>query len=262
MNFSIAPNKKVYFASDLHLMMAPDELSRCRELDFVQWLETIKSDAAAIFLLGDVFDFWHEYRHVVPRGFVRLLGKLAELTDSGIPIHFFTGNHDQWIRNYLPYELNINIYHKPTEFEINNKTFLIGHGHEVSLKNFIERVIHFFFSNRLFRMLFAMIHPFWGVSFGTNWSKNHRRRLGNVFPFKGVENELIYRYVKKIRAEKHYDFFVFGHRHLAMDIRAGENSRYINIGEWMEKQTFAVFDGKDMTLYSAKGEIDYLRIDS
>ena len=243
-------------------MMAPDELSRCRELDFVQWLDTIKGDAAAIFLLGDVFDFWHEYRYVVPRGFVRLLGKLAELTDSGIPIHFFSGNHDQWIRNYLSCELNINIYSKPTEFEINGKLFLIGHGHEVSQKNFTERVIHFSFTNRLFRTLFAMLHPFWGISFGKKWSKSHRRRYGTVLPFKGVENELIYRYVKKILAGKHYDFFLFGHRHLAMDIRVGENSRYINIGEWMEKQTFAVFDGKDMNLYSTKGEVDFLQIDA
>jgi len=242
-------------------MMAPDELSRRRELDFVQWLDTIKNDAAAIFLLGDVFDFWFEYRYVVPRGFVRLLGKLAELSDSGIPVHFFTGNHDQWIRNYLPYELNINIYHKPTEFELNGKCFLIGHGHEISLKNFTERVIHFSFSNRLLRILFAMIHPFWGVSFAKNWSKSHRRRYGSVLPFEGIEKELIYRYVRKKLAEKHYDFFVFGHRHLAMDIRAGENSRYINLGEWMEKQTYAVFDGKDMCLYSAKGEMDFLKID-
>ena len=242
-------------------MMAPDELSRQRELAFVQWLDTIKNDAAAIFLLGDVFDFWFEYRHVVPRGFVRLLGKLAELTDNGITIHFFTGNLDQWIRNYLPYELNINIYQKPAEFEINGKQFLIGHGHEISFKNLTERVLHFFFSNRLFRKLFAMLHPFWGVAFGKNWSKNHRKRYGAVLPFKGAEKELIYQYIQKKLAEKHYDFFVFGHRHLAMDLRAGENSRYINIGEWLDKQTFAVFDGEDMSLYSAKGEVDFLRGD-
>ena len=229
-------------------MMAPDESSRQRELDFVQWLEAIKSDAAAIFLLGDVFDFWFEYRQVVPRGFVRLLGKLAELTDSGIPIHFFSGNHDQWIRNYLSYEMNINIYRKPTEFEINGKLFLIGHGHEISLKNFSERAIHFCFTNRLLRICFAMLHPFWGISFGKNWSKSHRRRYGAVLPFKGVENEPIYQHVKKQLAKKHYDFFVFGHRHLAMDIRMGENSRYINIGEWMDKQTYAVFDGNDIKL--------------
>ena len=241
--------------------MAPDELSRRREQDFVQWLDTVKDDAAAIFLLGDVFDFWFEYRYVVPRGFVRLLGKLAELTDAGIPIHFFTGNHDQWIRNYLPYELNINVYRKPAEFEFNGKQFLIGHGHDISPKNFTERALHFAFSNRLFRLLYAMLHPFWGVSLATNWSNCHRKRHGLVYPFEGLEKELIYRYAKKTLAKKHYDFFVFGHRHLAMDIRTGENSRYINIGEWIEKQTYAVFDGEDMNLYSAKGEMDYLRVD-
>ena len=260
MKFSIAPNKKIYFASDLHLMMAPDELSRRRESDFIQWLDTIRNDAVAIFLLGDIFDFWFEYRHVVPRGFVRLLGKLAELTDSGIQIHFFTGNHDQWIRNYLPYELNINVYHKPTEFELNGKLFLIGHGHELSLQNFTDRMIHFSFSNRLLRILFSMLHPFWGISFGKNWSIHHRKRHGIVFPFEDAGKELIYRSIKKILTTKHYDFFVFGHRHLAMDIRAGENSRYINIGEWLDKQTFAAFDGNDMSLHCAKGEMDFLRV--
>jgi len=240
--------------------MAPDGLSRRREQDFVQWLDAAKNDAAAIFLLGDVFDFWFEYRYVIPRGFVRLLGKLAELTDNGIPIHFFTGNHDQWIRNYLPCELNINMYHEPAEFEINGKLFLIGHGHNISLKNFTERAIHFAFSNRLFRVLYAMLHPFWGIPFGKNWSENHRRRRGFVLPFEGIENEMIYWYAKKILAGKHYDFFVFGHRHLAMDIRLTENSRYINAGEWLEKQSYAVFDGEDITLHSAKGEMDYLRI--
>jgi len=241
-------------------MMAPDELSRRREQDFVQWLDTIKNEAAAIFLLGDLFDFWFEYRHVVPRGFVRLLGKLAELTDSGIPVHFFAGNHDQWIRNYLSYELNINTYHKPAEFEINGKRFFVGHGHDISMENFTDRALHFLFNNRLLRFLFAMLHPYLGVFFGINWSKNRRRRnskrYGAVLPFVSLEREMIYRYAKKILAEKHYDFFVFGHRHLAMDIRAGENSRYINTGEWIEKQTFAIFDGEDMSLHSAKGEMD------
>jgi len=228
--------------------MAPDEASRRREQDFVQWLDTVKYDAAAIFLLGDMFDFWFEYRHVVPRGFVRLLGKLAELTNNGIPIHYFTGNHDQWIRNYLSNELNVHIYRKPRAFELNGKSFLIGHGHDISPENLIDRIYLFVFGNSLLRMLYASLHPFWGIAFGKNWSKNRRKRTGIYTPFIGLEKEAIYQYAKKTLATNHYDFFIFGHRHLAMDVHLNQNSRYINTGEWMESQTYAVFDGENVSL--------------
>ena len=248
----LPPNKKIYFASDLHLVMSPNEDSRRRERDFVQWLDMIKKDAAVIFLLGDIFDFWFEYRHVVPRGFVRLLGKLAELTDSGIVVHFFTGNHDQWIRNYLPYELNITLHHHPTEFDLNGKRFLIGHGHDISMENLHDRIFNFVFGNRLLRILYASLHPFWGIGFGKNWSLGRRKHYGLSKPFETLEKEYIYKYVQKILSEKHYDFFVFGHRHLTLDIRMDENSRYINTGEWIETRTYAVFDGTDISLHSAK----------
>ena len=256
MRFLLPPNKKIYFASDLHLTMAPDKDSRRREFDFVRWLDSVKNDAAAIFLLGDMFDFWFEYRHVVPRGFVRFLGKLAELTDSGIPIYFFTGNHDQWIRNYLRYEMNISIYHQPEEFDLNGKRFLIGHGHDISPENFGDQILNFVFSNRIFRMLYALLHPFWGIAFGKNWSRGSRKRHGITQPFDGLEKEAIVKYARKQLAKKQYDFFIFGHRHLAQDVRLSDSSRYINTGEWMEAQTFAVFDGEDMSLHSAKNKID------
>jgi len=238
--------------------MAPDEEIRRRERDFVQWLDTIKNDAAAIFLLGDIFDFWFEYKYVVPRGFVRLLGKFAELTDNGIPIHFFAGNHDQWMRDYLSCEMNIQIYRKPTELNLNGKLFFIGHGHDISPKNLTNRILHFFFTNRLFRKLYASLHPYWGISFGKNWSNSHRkcrnRRKVISQPFK-IENELIYQYAKKmLEGGKHYDFFVFGHRHFAVNIPLNENSRYINTGEWFENRTYAVFDGKEVTLHHVKME--------
>ena len=234
--------------------MAPDKDSRRREHDFVQWLDSVKTDSAAIFLLGDMFDFWFEYRHVVPRGFVRFLSKLAELTDNGIPVYFFTGNHDQWIRNYLSYEINIQIFRKQTEFIINDKLFLIGHGHDICPENLADRILNSVFSSRILRVLYASIHPLWGIALGKNWSKESRRRHGLTEPFKGLEKEFIYKYVKKIFAEKYYDFFVFGHRHLALDIQMGENSHYINTGEWLYAQTYAVFDGKNVSLHSFKGQ--------
>ena len=223
-----------------------DKASRRREANFVQWLDMVKIDAAAIFLLGDIFDFWFEYKHVVPRGFVRLLGKLAELTDSGISIHFFTGNHDQWVRDYLSDELNIVIHHHPAEFDINGKLFLIGHGHDVAPESLIYKVLYPVFSNRFFRMLYATLHPYWGIAFGKNWSISNRKRYGLTKPFVSLEKESIYQYIKKILPQKHFDFFVFGHRHLALDIRMDENSRYVNTGEWIETQTYAVFDGEEV----------------
>ena len=258
MNFLLPSNKKIYFASDLHLTTSTDKRSRRRELDFVQWLDMVKDDAAAIFLLGDLFDFWFEYRYVVPRGFVRLLGKFAELSDNGIPIHFFTGNHDQWMCDYLDNEINCQTYYKTTEFEINDKLFLIGHGHDISPEVFPDKVFCFAFKNRLLRNLYASLHPRWGIVFGSNWSISNRKRRGIRKPFIGVEKETIYQYTKKTLAEKHYDFFVFGHRHMAMDIRLNETCRYINTGEWIEAQTYAVFDGNEVTLHSAKAETEFL----
>ena len=260
MKFFLPTNKKIYFASDLHLVMTPDESSRRREHDFVQWLDAVKTDAEAIFLLGDIFDFWFEYRRVVPRGFVRLFGKLAELTDSGISVHFFTGNHDRWVRNYLSDEMNISVYRKNEEFEINGKLFLIGHGYDAGFDSLADRVHGFLFGSRLLRAAYAALHPRWGISFGENWSINHRKRKGLFKPFDGLEKELIFGYAKNMLAKKHYDFFVFGHRHLALDIRLNENSRYINTGEWMETQSYAVFDGKNINLYSAKGEMKFIRL--
>ena len=253
MSLLIEQNKKIYFASDLHLIMAPDEESRIRERNFIRWLDSIKNDAAIIFLLGDIFDFWFEYHHVVPRGFVRLLGKLAELTDSGISIHFLLGNHDQWMNNYLTTEMNIHIHHQPTEFEINGKLFFLGHGCEISPENLTDRLHNYIFQNRLFRILYASLHPRWGIAFGKNWSESSRRRKRIVQPFAGLEKEFIYRYIRKNLSAKHYDFFIFGHRHLAMDLRINENSRYINTGDWVENNSYAVFDGKDVTLHSEKG---------
>ena len=252
MNLSLPSNKKIYFASDVHLKKTSDDSDRQREQDFVQWLDSVKKDAAAIFLLGDIFDFWFEYRHVVPCGFVRLFGKLAELADSGISIHYFTGNHDQWMRDYLSSEINLTIHHKSEELEINGKLFLVGHGNDLDLKGFVPNLLHFIFGNSFLRMLFASLHPRWGIAFGKNWSIRHSIRYGGIKPFNGQENELIFKNVQQILMKKHYDFFVFGHRHLAMDLQLNENSRYINTGEWLETQTYAVFDGEKVSLFSAK----------
>ena len=251
MKFFLPSNKKIYFASDLHLTTIDDERSRLREREFVGWLERVRTDAAAVFLLGDIFDFWFEYRYVVPRGFVRLLGKLAELTDSGISIFYFTGNHDRWMRDYFSKELHITVFRKHEEFDINGKLFFLGHGHEVGFYRRIDKLLNYMFGSSFLRTLFAAIHPRWGYALGKNWSYRHLKQKAIVKPAGGHQNDPIFKYAKKMLAEKRYDFFVFGHKHLAADIQIGENSRYINTGEWIENGSYAVYDGKEMTVYPA-----------
>lgn len=260
MNFLLPQNKKIYFASDLHLMQEPGTASRRREMDFIRWLDTVKNDAEAIFLLGDIFDFWFEYCRAVPRGFVRLLGKLSELADGGIPIHFFTGNHDLWVRDYLPTETGMAIHRHPEEFTANDKRFLVGHGHHLGTVGLADRLSALVFNSKILRRAFSAVHPDRGIAFGQWWSENSRKRHGLAESFEGLDKEEIAAYVYEKLVRKHYDFFVFGHRHLAMDARLSENSRYINTGEWMERYTYAIFDGQDVSLHSFKGETGFLTV--
>jgi UDP-2,3-diacylglucosamine hydrolase len=259
-NFLLTPNKKVYFASDLHLQMAPDEASRQREHLFVQWLDSIQTDADIIFLLGDIFDYWFDYRYVVPRGFVRLLGKLQELTDKGIAIHYFAGNHDMWLRDYFEVELGITVHRKPEEVRLNNKIFLLGHGHNLGPVTWSERLLNAIFTSKVLKVPFVAIHPYWTMGFGIRWSKYNRKKHGWVTRFQSIDKEYLALYARKQLKQKHYDYFIFGHRHLAMEVNLGENSRYINTGEWVNGDTYAVFDGENLKLQSFRGNTKWLEI--
>jgi UDP-2,3-diacylglucosamine hydrolase len=239
--------------------MYPNDESRRRETDFVRWLDAIQDDAQAIFLLGDIFDFWFEYRYVVPRGFVRLLGKLSELSDSGISIYYFTGNHDLWMRDYLQNEIGLTVYRRPQEMEMNGKSFLIGHGHYLGPVDLIQKIFDIAFNSKFLRVLFAALHPHWGILVGKKWSENGRARHGLCEPFTSIDKEEIAVFAKEQLMKKHFDFFVFGHRHLAMDVTLRENSRYINTGEWVKTYSYAVFDGNDITLHSFKGQTRFLK---
>ena len=242
-------NKKVYFASDQHLGAPNAETSFTREKKFVAWLDKIKKDAEAIFLLGDLFDFWFEYKTVVPKGFVRVLGKLAEIRDSGIPIYFFVGNHDLWMKDYFEKELNISVYYQPKEFIINNKLFLIGHGdglgpHDKGYKR-MKKVFTFPF----FKWLFKWLHPDLGVRLGQYMSVKNKLISGDEdATFLGEEKEWLVLYCKKKLIEKHYDYFIFGHRHLPLEIRLNKQSKYINLGDWIQYYTYGVFTKNIMEL--------------
>ena len=235
-------NKKIYFASDQHLGAPTPKASLPREKKFVAWLDTIKEDAGTIFLLGDLFDFWFEYKTVVPKGFVRVLGKLAELKDAGIDIYFFVGNHDLWMRDYFQKELNIPVFHKPQEFDINGKIFLIGHGDGLGPSDHGYKRMKKVFTFPFFKWLFRWLHPDIGVRLGHYFSVKNKLISGDEDArFLGEENEWLAQYCRKKLTEKHYDFFVFGHRHLPLEIELNNKSTYINLGDWIQYFTYGEF---------------------
>lgn len=241
--------KKIYFASDFHLGVPSYEKSLAREKLIVKWLDEIKKDAQEIYLMGDLFDFWFEYKHAAPKGFIRILGKIAELTDSGIPITIFTGNHDMWMFDYLPKEIGVTIYREPIEKEYNGKKFFLGHGDGLGPGDNGYKFIKKVFANKFCQWLFARIHPNFGIGMANYWSRKSRLSNGpEDEKFTGEENEWLVVYAKEVLQKKHFDYFIFGHRHLPLDIKLSDNSRYINLGEWVNYNTYAVFDGNTLEL--------------
>jgi len=237
---------KYYFTSDVHLGLPVGD-AKAREQRFVDWLDMAGKDAKAIFLLGDIFDFWCEYEKVVPKGFVRTLGKLAELTDKGIAVHFFAGNHDLWTFGYLASEVGLTVHHKDVEITLSGKNFYLGHGDNTGNLRKGFRVLRFVFANRFFQRMFAAIHPRWGVAFAQNWSRHSRLTKGIALPFQG-EKEQLYNFAKTHDQEHKVDYYIFGHRHIPMEIPVSEASKLIMLGEWIHGCEYAVFDGENVRL--------------
>ena len=239
---------KVYFASDFHLGIPNKEASLKREKLIVKWLDSIQHDAKALFLLGDLFDFWFEYTSVVPKGYVRLLGKLAELRDKGIPIHCFTGNHDLWMFGYFESELGIPVIRHPIRISIGGKRFLLGHGDGIGPGDHGYKFIKKVFANPFCQWIFASLHPNLGIGIANFWSRRSRSANGQ-FPeeFLGEDKEWLIVYCKEVLKTDPIDYFIFGHRHLPIDHRI-EKSRYINLGDWIKHNSYAVFDGQDLEL--------------
>jgi UDP-2,3-diacylglucosamine hydrolase len=245
----LKPNSKIYFASDQHFGAPTAAASFPREQKFIAWLETIKKDADAIFLLGDLFDFWFEYKTVVPKGFVRVLGKLAELRDAGIPIYFFVGNHDLWMGDYFTKELNIPVYHDNQEFTFNGKSFLIGHGDGKGPGDKGYKRMKKIFTHPISKWLFNWLHPDIGVKLAQYLSVKNKLISGaEDVKFLGKENEWLVQYCNRKLSSKHYDFLVFGHRHLPLEIELTTTSKYVNLGDWIGYFTYGVFDGESMKL--------------
>jgi len=239
----------IYFASDFHLGAPNDEESLKREKSIVRWLDEIKVDAKEIYLVGDIFDFWFEYKHAIPKGFVRLQGKIAELTDAGIPIYVFTGNHDMWMFDYLPKELGIQLLKGNVIKNYNGKIFLIGHGDGLGPGDYGYKFIKKVFANKLCQWAFARIHPNLGMGIAHFWSKKSRKvNAEHDEKFLGEENEWLAIFAKDYLKNEHIDYFVFGHRHLPLEIKLNEKSIYVNLGEWIKYNSYAVFDGNELKL--------------
>ena len=249
----IPSNKKIYFASDQHFGAPTPELSFPREQKFVAWLDQIKGDAEAIFLLGDLFDFWFEYKTVVPKGFVRVFGKLAEIRDSGIPIYFFVGNHDLWMDDYFQKELNIPVFRDNQEYTFGDKTFLIGHGDGKGPGDNGYKRMKRVFTNPFFKWLFKWLHPDLGMKLGQYFSVKNKLISGDEdVHFLGEDNEWLILYSKRKLETKHYNYLVFGHRHLPLKVSIGEDSEYVNLGDWISYFTYGVFDGETFEVKSFK----------
>lgn len=241
-------SKNIYFASDFHLGVPTYAASRLREACIVRWLNFIEPTCSELFLMGDVFDFWFEYKKVIPKGFIRLQGKLAAMADAGIKIWFFKGNHDMWVSDYFTKEIGMEIVSDELIIERNGKKIFLHHGDGLGPGDRKYKFLRKIFRSQTCQWLFARLHPNLGIGIADKWSRESRAAGENKERFLGEENEWLAVYAKEILARQHFDYFVFGHRHLPLDLDLGNDSRYINIGEWLNYNSYGVFNGEILKL--------------
>ena len=244
-------NKNVYFLSDAHLGSLAIEHRRTQERRIVRFLDSIKHKAAAIYLLGDMFDFWNEYRYVVPKGFTRFLGKISELTDMGVEVHFFTGNHDIWTYGYLEEECGMTVHYKPITTEIYGKVFYLAHGDGLGDPDGKFKLLRRIFHNRTCQRLLNAVHPRWGMWLGLTWAKHSRLKHadGKEPAFMGEDKEHLVLWTKEyMKQHSDIDYFIYGHRHIVFDFFFSRKSRMMIIGDWIWQFTYVVFDGEHIFL--------------
>ena len=239
---------KIYFASDFHLGAFPTEDSKNRERKIVAWLDQIKADAAALYLVGDIFDFWFEYATVVPKGYIRFLGKLAELADLGVKITFFKGNHDMWMFGYLKEELQAEIISNELEVEFHGKSFYIHHGDGLGPGDAQYKFLKKIFRSKLCQWLFARLHPNLGMGIAHRWSKQSRLSNKEEEKWLGEDREWLVIYAKELEQQQHHDYYIFGHRHLPYSLEINNGAQVVNLGEWINFFTYAVWDGEELRL--------------
>ena len=243
--------KNVYFLSDAHLGSLAIPHGRTQERRLVRFLDSIKEKASAVYLLGDMFDFWNEYRYVVPKGYSRFLGKLSELTDNGVEVHFFAGNHDLWTYGYLEEECGVIVHKAPVTTEIYGKVFFLAHGDGLGDPDNKFKILRKLFHNRTCQRLLNFVHPRWGMALGLNWAKHSRlkRAEGKEVPFRGEDKEFLVRFARDYkRSHPNIDYFLFGHRHIELDLPIDKSTRMLILGDWIWQFTYAVFDGEHLFL--------------
>ena len=248
-------NKKYYFISDAHLGLYPPEKSLEREKKLVRWLEQIEDDVDELYMLGDIFDFWHEYKYVIPKGFSRFLGQLVRMADKGVKMHFFSGNHDVWTYNYLHDEMGIELYHEPVTHVLNGKKFFLGHGDGLGPGDMGYKLLIRIFRNPFLQWCFARLHPNLALWFVTSWSKSSRYSKGIVAEeFAGFENESQILFARDYLKKEAIDYFIFGHRHIPSVIQLPQSATYVNLGDWIYSFTYGVLEGGTFELRQFEGD--------
>jgi len=241
--------KPIYFLSDAHLGSRAIAHGRTQERRLVRFLDSIKEKAGAVYLLGDMFDFWYEYKHVVPKGYTRLLGKISELTDLGVEVHFFTGNHDIWAYGYLAEECGVIIHRKPLTVEMGDKVFFLAHGDGLGDPNPSFKLLRAIFHNRVCQILFSALHPRWGMEFGLTWAKHSRLKHEAEDPpcYLGEDKEYLVLFAKEyLHSHPNVNYFLFGHRHIELDLMLSRTARVMILGDWITHFTYAVYDGEQL----------------
>lgn len=242
------PEQRIYFASDFHLGIDARDDTQKREQKIVAWLDACKKDAYAIFLVGDLFDFWFEYKHTIPKGYTRFLGKLAELSDAGIELHIFTGNHDLWMFGYFEKELGAKVYHEPQELMIHEQLILIGHGDGVGPGDKGYKMLKRIFTHPFYQWLFHWLHPNIGIGIANFWSGRSRAKANNHEQIFLGEEEWIWSYCKEMQKRKAHAYYLFGHRHLPLTLEVPPGGTYINLGEWLHSYSYAIYESGEIKL--------------
>ena len=247
----LASGKHLYFASDFHLGTPNAEASLVREKKIIKWLESIEDDAAGIVLVGDIFDFWFEYKRVIPKGFLRFQAKLADLVDKNIPILLFTGNHDAWMFDYFPKEMGIPVYRRPIVLEVGDRKLFVGHGDGLGPGDSFYKLLKKIFESKIAQWFFRWIHPDIGIALAHAWSRSSRiSSTDKDLGFTTKEGEWLWHYSMEIESATHHDYYIFGHRHIPLDLAVGDHSKYLNLGEWVNHFTYVKYDGKKAELLS------------
>ena len=243
--------KNVYFLSDAHLGSRAIEHGRTQERRLVNFLDSIKHKASAVYFLGDMFDFWYEFKMVVPKGYTRFLGKISELTDLGVEVHFFTGNHDIWCGDYLTKECGVILHREPLTTEIYGREFYLAHGDGLGDPSKKFKFLRAVFHNKFLQFLFSSLHPRWSVDLGLAWAKHSRmKRVDGKEPdYMGEDKEYLVLYAKEyLKTHPSINYFLFGHRHIELDLMLPNRSRIMILGDWIHFFTYAVYDGENIFL--------------